>query len=241
MSYEKDNLAGYVSSASASAMIAAALGPYLTSASASAALSTYVTSASLATALGPYLTSASAALSTYIKSASLATALGLYLTSESASAALSNYVTSNSLSAAFALGQNAGVTLLGSQDLAGRTDARFSGSWSHVGVLQLKAIFNCGVTAALLGVARIASAGTNILEQNTSATASGQQTVMVEVTAMGGDGRARKALSLMTAQSGLNRFAATVTTNSSVINQIVYDNSITMISGIAFLFGFRSG
>lgn len=236
MSYEKDNPSGYVSSASASAMIAAALGPYLTS-------------ASLATALGPYLTSASAALSTYIKSASLATALAPYLTSASAalssyvtsaSLATADYVTSNSLSAAFASGLNSGVIVLGNQLLAGRTDARFSGSWSHVGVLQLRAIFNCGVTAAVLGVARLASAGTIILEQNTSATASGQQTVMIEITAMGGDGQSRKALSLMTAQSGLNRFAATVTTNSSFINQIVYDNSITMVSGVAFLFGFRN-
>lgn len=54
MSYEKENSSGFVSSASASAMIAAALAPYLTSASASAALSAYITSvsASAAIALG---------------------------------------------------------------------------------------------------------------------------------------------------------------------------------------------
>lgn len=51
MSYEKENSAGFVSSASASAMIAAALAPYLTSASASAALSTYITSASASAAI----------------------------------------------------------------------------------------------------------------------------------------------------------------------------------------------
>lgn len=38
MSYEKENSSGFVSSASASAMIAAALAPYITSASASAAI-----------------------------------------------------------------------------------------------------------------------------------------------------------------------------------------------------------
>jgi hypothetical protein len=74
MSYEKDQFgAGGLSSASASAMIAAQLAPYLTSAS--AALGTYVTSSSLATALAPYLTSASASLGNYITSNSASAAL----------------------------------------------------------------------------------------------------------------------------------------------------------------------
>lgn len=81
---------------SISVQITTRLAPYLTSAS--AALSTYITSGSLATALAPYLTSASAALSTYITSGSLATALTPYLTS--ASAALSTYITSGSLATA---------------------------------------------------------------------------------------------------------------------------------------------
>ncbi|MEO6291888.1 MAG: hypothetical protein ABIO88_04630, partial [Burkholderiaceae bacterium] len=81
-------------SVSISTMITTALAPYLTSAS--AALSTYVTSSSLATALAPYLTSASAALSTYVLSSSLATALAPYATSASVVTALAPYLTSAS-------------------------------------------------------------------------------------------------------------------------------------------------
>jgi hypothetical protein len=81
-----------------SSSFATAIAPYLTSAS--AALGTYLTSASFATAISPYITSnsASIALATKLSSASFVTAIAPYLTS--ASAALGTYLTSSSFATA---------------------------------------------------------------------------------------------------------------------------------------------
>jgi hypothetical protein len=57
MSYEKDKIDSFITSAS----VSTALAPYVTSASLSTALAPYATSASVATALEPYVTSASVA------------------------------------------------------------------------------------------------------------------------------------------------------------------------------------
>lgn len=180
-------------------------------------------------------------LSSGSASAMIATQLAAYVTSNSLSAALAAYVTSNSLSAAFQVGLNSGMTMLGVQNVAGLTTVQFSGSWSHIGVLQMDLIFNCGVGAAIMGRVQIGNQGGGLfLGVDLSATASGQETVMIEIKAMGGDGKARKALRVMTARTGSNVFAATTTANTSFVGKIGYDNSATMVTGVAYVYGLRN-
>jgi hypothetical protein len=160
--------------ASISAMILTALGPYLTSGSASAAfvtsaslattLATYVTSSSLATALGPYLTSASASAA-YLTSASAA--LSTYLTSQSASVAIRTEVLGVLGSASF----SGSAVFLSDVDIAGRLDVAggfnasatsyfatalgISGTLSVGGEMQMNGNAFVAGTFAVLDAARV--------------------------------------------------------------------------------------
>ena len=127
MSYEKDKLDSYVTSAS----LATALAPYITSNSVSAAIA--------GINLGPYMTSNSI-------SAAVATNTLTVRGTASVSATLS-------AGAVTVAGRPVGPVLLGYQAVTNVTSVGFSGSWSDYGVLECRITYRAsGTSTASIGV-----------------------------------------------------------------------------------------
>jgi len=239
MTYPKDQFGGAgggVSSDSASVMITARLAPYAASNSVSsmiaAQLSPYITAADVA---ATYLTSNSA-------SAMITTRLAPYMTSASAATA---YVTSNSVSVmiAAAAPPSPGSVLLGYKTLSNINEIAFSGSWSDYAVLQMYAQYRIeSGTSATASVGVYTDGGTTpFLSLGTSsATASTNQIIALDLKVFGGDGRPIKSLrSDTTKQTNLFNTAITATANTGFVNAIKWRVSATITAGMAVLFGWR--
>jgi hypothetical protein len=224
MSYEKDKLDSYV-----------------TSASLSTALATYATSASVSSAIAAAVGSID--LSAYVSSNSLSAAIATDALTVRGAAAVSATMSAAAVTVA---GYPVGCVLLQHQTFGGTTSYSFSGSWSDFAVLQFYAhyrlesgaaargnfkIYNDGGTTEFLGLADI------------SLTLSTGQITAVDCKVYGGDNSPLKTfLFQATKQFAVTTQvydAMTSTLTAGFVNAIRFTSSATMTQGMAVLYGWR--
>jgi hypothetical protein len=218
MSYEKDKLDSYVTSAS----LSTALAPYVTSNSLSAAIA--------GINLAPYVTSNSL-------SAAVATDALTVRGAANVSATLS-------AAAVTVAGRPVGPVLLGYQPLTGTQSARFSGSWADFCILDLSVFYRTesGVNSTRpINVYTDGGTTPFLSIPNTGLTASAGLAFKMEVSVHGGDGLDRTLLMYSgRRENNVTQFQGfTVTANSSIVNCIEYISTATMTSGYAALYGWR--
>lgn len=220
MSYEKDKIDSFITSASASAAIAAALVPYVTSNSLSAAI-------------------AGINLAPYVTSDSLSAAVATDTLTVRGGASVSATLSAGRVTVA---GRPVGAVVLGYQAVDNATTVAFSGSWSDFPYLQITAtylmsgtatasiqLFTDGGTAAFLSVQTGASSpfGPTLVEFNGR---------------LIGNGTAQKYIlgSWLRTADGVGVTVFSATANSGFVNCVRLLQSKTMSSGMALLIGYRS-
>lgn len=211
-------------------------------------LDSYLTSASLSTALAPYVTSNSLSaalagidLSTYITSNSISAAVVTNTLTVRAGASVSATLSAGAVTVG---GRPVGAVLLGYQTLSTTQNARFSGSWSDFVVLDLVVMYQTeSGTNSQRPVSIFSDGGTTpfLTLANTSVTASSGLTFLSEVRVIGTNGRPQKIINASSRRDGnvliFNNFS--VTANTSFVNCISYSSTATMTNGTAVLYGWR--
>ena len=216
MSYEKDKLDSYVSSASLSTL----LGTYVTSNSLSAAL------ASLD--LSPYMTSNSI-------SAAVATNVLTVRGAASVSATLS-------AAAVTVAGYSVNSVLLGYQAINNVTSFSFSGSWSDYPVLEIRSMYRMSGTSTA-SIALFTDGGTTeFLATNSGPLLPFGPGIIECFARVMGNNVAQKYVSGTWNRTADNSTFSnfTATANSGFINCLRVAQSETMSSGFAMLIGYRS-
>jgi len=137
MSYEKDQIDSFITSASVSSALVTALAPYVTSNSLSAAL-------------------AGVDLSSYVSSNSLSAAVATDALTVRGAAAVSATLSAGAVTIG---GYPSSAVLLGYQEVSGVGPFGFSGSWSDIGYMELQAVMNYQ-TAATATFAAFTDGGT---------------------------------------------------------------------------------
>ncbi len=213
MSYEKDKLDSYLTSAS----LSTALAPYITSASVSAAIA--------GLNLAPYMTSNS------ISAAVVTDALTVR-----GDAAVSATLSAGAVTIA---GRPVGMVLLQYQVIGDATSIGFSGSWSDFGVLELEALYRVS-GANTSAITLFTDGGTTPMLQFQPASAIATGTIALNCRVLGSDGLAVKHVTATWRPAGDGGTGGhTATVNSGVINCIRFSHSKTMSGGMAVLMGLR--
>lgn len=208
-------------------------------------LDSYVTSASLATALAPYITSASVSaaiagldLAPYVTSNSLSAAVSTDVLTVRGAAAVSATLSAGAVTIA---GRPSNSVLLGYQTLSGSNPvAGFSGSWSDFCLLQLRVMFR-GVAAAggRSSVDIYSDGGGTPILSTQLATVSAANGIMYTIDIYGGDGAETKGIGTLHLNPVLFTHASTVTANTSFLNCVRFNASATVTAGVAILTGWR--
>ncbi len=205
-------------------------------------LDSFVTSASLSTALAPYVTSASVAaaigaidLSAYVSSNSLSAAVATDVLTVRGAATVSATLSAGAVTVA---GRPVGPVLLGYQSLTNSRGYNFSGSWSDFCVLELKMFMANG--AGTTRTALVAG-GTAVLTSGTVGVSSSYGGTVYLATFFGTDGAAQKAMHTYVYDNitGAKSANTTSTANVSFINQIEFSITATASLIIASLYGYR--
>jgi hypothetical protein len=217
MSYEKDKLDSYLTSAS----LTTALAPYITSASVSAAIA--------GLDLAPYMTSNSI-------SAAVATDALTVRGTASVSATLS-------AGAVTVAGYPVGVVLLGSSTLQNVTEVKFSGSWSDIAYMEFRTAYSVSGSSTA-SIQLFTDGGTTpFLAVTAPSSVVGLAGPYAEVnsTIHAVATGARKAIDVTIRNSGgvQSQFDYTSTANTGVVNCFRYSQSRTISSGYATLIGYR--
>jgi len=217
MSYEKDKIDSFVTSAS----LSTALAPYVTSNSLSAAIA--------GLDLAPYMTSNSI-------SAAVVTDVLTVRGAASVSATLS-------AAAVTIAGLPSNSVLLGYQTLSGAAPvAGFSGSWSDIGFLELRVIYRnngAGLTRPTINV--FSDGGTTPFLSLDGVSVTAATSTMCEVNIYGGSGGGVKGInctSPLTTGAGLTVYS-TATLNTGIVNCVRFLTSVTVSVGVAILTGLR--
>lgn len=224
MSYEKDKLDSFVTSAS----LSTALAPYVTSASVSSAISAAVGSIDL---------------SAYVSSNSLSAAVATDALTVRGPASVSATMSAAAVTVA---GAPVGCVLLQYQTFGGTTTYSFSGSWSDFAVLQFYAHYRLESGTAARGNFKIYNDGgtTEFLAlADISLTLSTGQITAVDCKMYGGDNSSLKTF-LFEATKQFNITtkvydAMTSTLTAGFVNCIRFTSSATMTLGMAVLYGWR--
>lgn len=210
-------------------------------------LDSYVTSASLATALAPYVTSNSVSaaiagldLTPYVTSNSISAAVTTDALTVRGKAAVSATLSAGAVTIA---GRRAGVVVLAYSAINNVSQIGFSGSWSDISFFELRANYLMSGTATA-SIQIFTDGGTSsILALNIPSNVIGGLGPYAEVTAsvLGVDGGPRKALTV-TGRNGTIQAQSdySVITNSGFINCIRLVQSRSMSSGVAMLIGYRN-
>lgn len=216
MSYEKDKLDSYVTSAS----LTTALAPYVTSNSLSAAIS--------GINLAPYVTSDSL-------SAAVATDALTVRGTASVSATLS-------AAAVTVAGYPVGAVVLGYQAVNNTQSIAFSGSWSDYPVMELRATYlMSGTATASLGLFTDGGTTAFFTLQTGANSPYGPNLIEFIGRVMGNGGSQKYANATWfrtTDTTAVGAYSATA--NSGFINCIKLRQSKTMSSGMAILIGYRA-
>jgi hypothetical protein len=217
MSYEKDKLDSYV-----------------TSASLSTALATYATSASVSSAISAAVGSID--LSAYVSSNSLSAAVATDALTVRGPASVSATMSAAAVTVA---GRPVGAVLLGYTAIQDVTSIGFSGSWSDFAMLDFQAIYRIsGASSASLAI--FTDGGdTPILALTTGSTVAAG-TVGADGRVLGGNGIAHKHITGTWRPAGSGGTGEhTATANAGFVNCLRFGHSKTMSSGVAVLLGYR--
>ena len=209
-------------------------------------LDSYVTSASLSTALAPYVTSDSLSaaiagldLAPYVTSNSLSAAVATDVLTVRGAASVSATMSAAAVTIA---GRPANSVLLGYQALSGNAPiAGFSGSWSDFCLLQLRVIYR-GV--AMPGAVRpsvniYSDGGTSPVLSIQAATVSASQAIIYNVDVYGVDGTGTKGIACLNMNPALFTSNSTATANTAFINCLRFQTSATVTAGFAVLTAWR--
>jgi hypothetical protein len=211
-------------------------------------LDSYVTSASLSTALAPYITSNSVSaaiaaldLSPYVTSNSLSAAVATNVLTVRGTASVSATMSAAAVTVA---GRPVGCVLLGYQSLSNVQTIGFSGSWSDFCILECVVQHSIQATANATRPVEVYSdgGGTPFLSAPTGYTASFGSALYLEFKLIGGNGQARKSLMSFHRREndtgGTSQYTATA--NTSFVNCIRCVSTATISSGFAVLYGWRA-
>jgi hypothetical protein len=218
MSYEKDKIDSFITSASVSSAITAALAPYITSASVSSAIA--------GINLAPYVTSNSL-------SAAVTTDLLTVRGPASVSATLS-------AAAVTVAGSPVGCVLLGHTSGAAISTIGFSGSWSDFWYLELH-VFQAGAASGT-PTAQVFTdgGGTPILTAATGAATGANTRIDWNAKIMGGDNQPLKSIALLsTVYTSSQAISSTVTATTGFVNCVRFVMTATSSVAYAALYGWR--
>lgn len=219
MSYEKDKLDSYVTSAS----LSTALAPYITSNSSSAAIAAAIAGVNLA----PYMTSNSISAAVTTDALTVRGAASISATLSAAAVTIAARPVSS--------------VVLGYQAISNATALSFSGSWSDYAMLECRITYRAsGTSTASLAV--FTDGGTTPMmgiSLNYPIAATGGYGI--EWLTWGANGTGTPNIAFTIYSSGTGNFSGyTATANSGFANCIKYSTSKTMSSGMAILIGYRS-
>lgn len=219
MSYEKDRLDSFVTSASLSSALTTALAPYITSASVSAAI-------------------AGISLGAYVTSNSLSAAVATDTLTVRGSAAVSATMSAGAVTVA---GRPIATVVLGYQTLDGVTSYSFSGSWSDIYIIDIKASYRMsGTTTASLAI--FSDGGVTPFLSFDSNTPVGDTTGFIKFEGtVWGVGNVPQKYSTGTWQITTNAATgdSTYTSTVAVVNCIRITHGRTLSSGAAIAIGYR--
>ena len=219
MSYEKDKLDSYVTSAS----LTTALAPYATSASVSAAITAAVGAIDL---------------SAYVSSNSLSVSVTTDRLTVRGKASVSATL---SAAAVTVSGKPVGAVILGYENLTGQTQVGFSGSWSDIAFMEFTAAYLISGSATS-SLQLFTDGGTTPVLSVTTPTSLGVPNGFIEIDGriVGGNGAARKVSRLSVRYGATGQSDFSVTANSGVLNCLRFIQSRSMSSGMAVLIGYKS-
>lgn len=217
MSYEKDKIDSFITSASVSAALTVALAPYVTSNSLSSAI-------------------AGINLAPYITSNSLSAAVATDTLTVRGAAAVSATLSAGRVTVA---GRPIGAVLLGTQSKTNTNSTEFSGSWSDFAILELRSFANAG--GGFLPVSIYTDGGTTpILSTGLNATVVAGSGISMECRVYGGDGAAFKIIDhVARTTEGLFRIGVTRTANAGVVNVLRVSFTATVSIMFSALYGWR--
>lgn len=218
MSYEKDKIDSFITSASASAAIATALLPYVTSNSLSAAIA--------GLNLAPYMTSNSISAAVTTNTLTVRGAASVSATMSAAAVTVAS--------------RPVGAVLLGVDSGVNKTTLAFSGSWSDFPILEIHS-FAINTTGTLPTAVFTDGGTTPILSMILSTSVAGGSDIVLESRVYGGDGQSHKALHSR-AYVALGLFAPlsmTVTANTGFVNCIRISLTGTASYAFSALYGWR--
>lgn len=204
-------------------------------------LDSFVTSASLATALAPYITSNSVSvaiaglgLGAYVTSQSLSVAVATDALTVRGPASVSATLSAAAVTVA---GRPVGAVLLGYLAGTNRTGATFSGSWSDFCVLEFQISMINGFGT---GRAALASGGSDILAIAPSIAMSNGSFTTLRAMGTNGESQKMLFLSTWDNASGLRSSSPSVTANTSFVNQFSWSITGTASVMFAALYGYRA-
>lgn len=207
-------------------------------------LDSYLTSASLVTALAPYITSASVSsaiaginLAPYVTSNSLSAAVVTDALTVRGAASVSATLAASAVTVA---GFPVATTLLGYQTVDNVTSIGFSGSWSDFGILELRAAYRMSATATGSMLVFTDGGTTPILSVQSVTSPVGTNGIEFHGHVLGGNNVLLKRVrgSWFFDASNTNNYSGTAT--AGFVNCIRLTHSRTLSSGMAMLIGYRT-
>lgn len=218
MSYEKDKIDSFVTSASLSSALTTALAPYVTSNSLSAAI-------------------AGLDLAPYVTSNSLSAAVSTDVLTVRGAASVSATLSAGAVTVA---GWPLGAVLLGHTAGTLVNTIGFSGSWSDFWMLHLH-VMQAGAPSGAPVSQVFTDGGTTPIMSITDGTTLGASVrVYYDLKAIGGDGRAVKLLTVTAAGTAdVLRSQTTATANTGFVNCMRFVMTATASVAYAALYGYR--
>lgn len=220
MSYEKDKIDSFITSASVSSALAAALAPYVTSDSLSAAI-------------------AGLDLAPYVTSNSLSAAVATDALTVRGAAAVSATLSAGAVTIA---GVPVGSVILGYQAIDNVGEVGFSGSWSDYPVIEMRATYLMSGTATASLQLFTDGGGTPILSAPTGSNRPfGPKLIELDARIVGNGTPQKYAYAVWRRTQDLGAIANyTATANVGFVNCVKLLQSRTMSSGMAILIGHKA-
>lgn len=221
MSYEKDQLDSFITSASVSTALATAI---------SNALVPYVTSNSLSAAISGIN------LAPYVTSNSISAAVTTQVLTVNGHAAVSATLSAGRVTVA---GRPVGAVLLGTQIKTNATGTEFSGSWSDFAILQLRTFVNAA--GGFLPTRIFTDGGTTpILAVDLPSSITAGRAVAIDCSIYGGNGAAFKIINIVSYDEVGFRMGTSQTANAGFVNALRISFTHTASIMFSALYGWRT-
>lgn len=211
-------------------------------------LDSYLTSASLTTALAPYITSASVSsaiaginLAPYMTSNSISAAVTTNTITVRGAASVSATMSAGAVTV---LGKPISSVILGSSLLSNVTQVKFSGSWSDIVYMDFTTSYSVSGSSTASLQLFTDGGGTEFLSLTVPSSVVGLAGAYAEVSSRvyAVSTGARKSVDVTIRNNGgtQSQFDYTSTANTGFVNCFRYSQSRTISSGYAILIGYRA-